>query len=360
MTRPTAIEEPKFTTKGDVRPRILPLSSFSRPMSKGYFFSAFILSLIVHGGLFSALFFTWRLTPVEPPLLPPPEATVEMTFETAENMPNSSAAKANTKTPKPIALSEQDKEGPAIDHPPRKAPIEEPPPPPPPPQAVPKPSGTSAPDIDKVPLPSKLQTPSMEALKTPTTSSPEQRQAQIAPPTPFPQNTEELPKKIIPSHLTQPRKAKLTEPDTHSLLATLDKFRVDQKQTHPPKARPNPQSGGARDGGGTPEGQNITKNLTAGEQQKIGASVRRCYNENTVAKNYASFVAHVVVTIDETGVVRVVDFTPQTQAHIDKDPSYRVLAEGARRALLDPNCAKLPLSEKYLGQIRRLSFQFRP
>jgi hypothetical protein len=37
-----------------------------------------------------------------------------------------------------------------------------------------------------------------------------------------------------------------------------------------------------------------------------------------------------------------------------------VFSERAIRAVLDPNCANLPLPPKMLGQVREFTFRFRP
>ncbi|WP_264986391.1 energy transducer TonB, partial [Komagataeibacter swingsii] len=232
-------------------------------------------------------------------------------------------------------------------------------PPPPPPPPMPPPQQVSRP-VPDAPTPPREEQPSPDAVKlppTPAKAAPAQAHAPV-PPSAQPDPTA-APKVQERSSTTQPNEAKKHVPDTHSLLATLDSFRADQKQTHPPKARPNPQQGGAPDGGGTPDGD-ITSALTATQQKAIGNSVRRCYSEDTAARNYAQFVAHLVVTVDETGTARLVDFAPQTQAQMASDPSYRALAERARDAVLSPTCAKLPIPQNLLGQTRQLKFVFRP
>ncbi|GBR02645.1 hypothetical protein AOE01nite_19260 [Acetobacter oeni] len=168
-----------------------------------------------------------------------------------------------------------------------------------------------------------------------------------------------MPDTALPSHITQPNKAKKTAPDTHSLLETLDSFREDSKQTHAPKAAANPRQGGAPNGGGTPDGD-ITTSMGTGDQRAIGGEVRRCYTEDTAAKDYASFSAHLIVTVDATGEARIVSFAPDTQARMNADTSYRALAERARAAVLSPTCSKLPIPKNLLGQTRQLKFVFRP
>ncbi|GBQ43565.1 energy transducer TonB [Komagataeibacter sucrofermentans] len=316
-------------------------------------------SILVSGGLHFALLVAVLLRlPVPVPKEPPPPPTIEMEF--AADTGTSTPHKGDKPAPKPApAPAPVKQEAPPSPTPPEKEPNEEAAPPPPPPPPMPPPQQVSKP-VPDAPTPPREQTPSPDAVKLPPTppkAAPAQAHAPV-PPSAQPDPTA-APKVQEQSRTTQPNEAKKHVPDTHSLLATLDTFRADQKQTHPPKARPNPQQGGAPDGGGSPDGD-ITSSMTATEQKAIGNSVRRCYSEDTAARNYAQFVAHLVVTVDGTGMARMVDFAPQTQAQMEADPSYRALAERARDAVLSPTCAKLPIPQNLLGQTRQLKFVFRP
>ena len=316
-------------------------------------------SILVSGGLHFALLVAVLLRlPVPVPKEPPPPPTIEMEF--AADTGTATPHKGDKPAPKPApAPAPVKQEAPPSPTPPEKEPNEEAAPPPPPPPPMPPPQQVSKP-VPDAPTPPREQTPSPDAVKlppTPAKAAPAQAHAPV-PPSAQPDPTA-APKVQEPSRTTQPNEAKKHVSDTHSLLATLDAFRADQKQTHPPKARPNPQQGGAPDGGGSPDGD-ITSSMTASEQKAIGNSVRRCYSEDTAARNYAQFVAHLVVTVDGTGTARMVDFAPQTQAQMAADPSYRALAERARDAVLSPTCAKLPIPQNLLGQTRQLKFVFRP
>lgn len=88
--------------------------------------------------------------------------------------------------------------------------------------------------------------------------------------------------------------------------------------------------------------------------------MRRCYAEDTEARNYAHFQAHLTVTVDATGEARQVEFSDQDRARMVSDPSYRALAERARAAVMSPVCAKLPLPPSQLGQVHQIKFVFRP
>ncbi|GBQ93373.1 hypothetical protein [Gluconobacter albidus] len=313
-------------------------------------------SAAIHLGLIAYLIV--QIPPEKPPE-PPEPPTVQMEFEQAG--PPTHPVKADHPAPAPApAPAPVKNEAPPSPTPPLKAPTEEPPPPPPPPQPVPPPPETPPQKLPDIKLPPKMTDESPQPVPaSPPTPSPPSKSTMVAPPSPQTQKADKLPDMPKFSHMTQPNAAKKTEADSHSLLATLDNFRADQKQTHAPAAKANPPQGGAPNGGGVPNGD-ITKSLSMADQKAIGGSVRRCYTEDTEARNYASFVAHMVVTVDATGEARIVKFAPDTAAKMASDPSYRVLAERARDAVLSPTCAHLPIPSKMLGQTHELRFVFRP
>jgi len=314
------------------------------------------MSAALHVGLLLLVVFGLPETKTPEPPDPP---TVEVEFSDAAGPP-SHPHKAPTPAPKPApAPAPVPKEAPPAPTPPTKAPIEEPPPPPPPPPPVPPAPETPPQKLPDTPTPPKVQDESPEPVKPPPPKPAPPAPAKAVTP-PSPQTAKDaLPDTVPPSHITQPNKTKKPAPDSHSLLATLDAFRTDQKQTHPPKARANPDQGGAPNGGGSPDGD-ITSALSPADQRAVGGSVRRCYAEDTAARNYAKFVAHLIVTVDATGEARIVQFAPETAAQMSSDPSYRALAERARDAVLSPTCAKLPIPQNLLGQTRQLKFVFRP
>ena len=320
------------------------------------FRNALLGSVGVHAALI--LYLVVRI-PFEKPPEPPEPPAVQMEFEEAG--PPTHPIKADHPAPKPApAPAPVKNEAPPSPTPPLKAPTEEPPPPPPPPQPVPPTPETKPQPLPPTKLPPKITEPSPEPVPaSPPKPSPPSKSAMVAPPSPQTQKADKLPDTPKFSHLTQPNASKNTQADSHSLLATLDSFRSDQKQTHAPKAKANPPQGGAPDGGGVPNGD-ITKSLSMADQKAIGGSVRRCYTEDTEARNYASFVAHLIVTVDATGEARLVKYASDTAAKMASDPSYRVLAERARDAVLSPTCAHLPIPSNLLGQTHQLRFVFRP
>jgi hypothetical protein len=280
-------------------------------------------------------------TPIPP--APPPEDSVAVEF-----VGPSDHAQKSEKTGKVAAPAEADT--PARENPAKEAPkpTETEPPPPPPPPPPPTPQAVSPPVV--LP-PAEIPPP------TPTTQP-----LRLKPPPPAKVEAKPPPEPAKPAvtQTHQPNPTKNPAPDTSSLLNTLEKFTADQKQTKPPTRKANPSRGGARDAGGAKQG-NLTGQLSEGQRRQIGDEVRRCYSEDTAAKDYATYSAVIVVTIDATGTARDVKLSPADASRAGADPAFGVFAERAMHAVLDPQCAQLPVPPALLDKpAQQLTFRFRP
>ncbi|MGA8197003.1 MAG: hypothetical protein WB902_26985, partial [Acetobacteraceae bacterium] len=168
------------------------------------------------------------------------------------------------------------------------------------------------------------------------------------PPPPSPQST-----------TSQPNPTKNPAPQSTALENTLEKLRSLQRQTQPPKARYNPQAGGAPNGGGNPESDD-TSALTAAQRGAIGDFVRRCWSTDPGMLDLDKMQVLLTVTTDGAGVVRRAVIAQDDVGRVSGNPRLRVFSERAVRAVLDPNCANLPLPQPMLGQTREFTFRFRP
>ncbi|CAI3928813.1 unnamed protein product [Commensalibacter communis] len=298
----------------------------------------------------------------DPPPKPPEEQPVQVEFE-SKDTGQETPAKAEVDSPKPDAPAPEKLDAPPAPTKPINAPTEEPPPVPPPPQALPPPPQAVA-KIDTVqPVQEQaMESPAESAVTLPPVVAPLTSSSQSkspAPPSPSP-----MPDALPTEHqtfskITKPEKAKQEVPDTSALEAAITSNRAEQKQTHPPKSAANPRQGGSPNGGGARNGD-ITKGLSKAQQGRIADSVRGCYTQDTAAKNYANNVAHMVVTVDNTGMARMVDFDAATKAKMSSDPAYRAFAERSKDAVLSPKCSKLPIPSNMLGQRNTIKFVFRP
>jgi outer membrane biosynthesis protein TonB len=192
----------------------------------------------------------------------------------------------------------------------------------------------------------------------PTPTAPPQPKPPAKPAPPLPLPPVPTPPPPEPSTTSQPNATTNPAPNTNALLNTLQKLRAEVKQ-QPPNARYNPNQGGAPEGGGSPQG-NDTAALSASQRAAIGAYVRRCWTYDPGALNADKMQVMLMVTTDADGVARIVRFAPADRAKMDSDPVFQAFADRARRAVLDPTCANLPLPHHMLGKINVLSFRFSP
>ncbi|MBV8095114.1 MAG: hypothetical protein JO110_18175, partial [Acetobacteraceae bacterium] len=142
------------------------------------------------------------------------------------------------------------------------------------------------------------------------------------------------------------------------LLNTLERLRALQRQPQPPVRVANPARGGAPNGGGDPRGEENSR-LTTDQVRAIGDEVRRCWTADFGAPGVEQMQVLLIVRTDESGVAHVADIAPQDHGRLG-DPIFRAFAERARRAVLDPRCANLPLPRTMQGQRQVLTFRFRP
>lgn len=286
-----------------------------------------------------------------PPPAPdqPPAADIE--FEILSAQPRQ-VAKAAQQAPEPAAAAAS------------TAPPAAPPkpvahtPPPTPPAAAAVPRSLPPPPIPPPPV----QPRDVTALPTPTPPVP------IKPPPPLPTPPRQPPPAASPpapaSPATPPSVAKTASPDTrlpdthlpdtHLIESTLDRLRSAERQAQSAAAK-----AAAAKAGGSPTGD-INAKLTGEQRGAIGDKVRECWTKDPGALDLEKMSVTMTVTLD-AGVVRDVEVGAADRGKL-ANPRFRVFAERAARATLDPHCAdlsnELPKSE--LGHKAQLTLHFRP
>jgi hypothetical protein len=139
----------------------------------------------------------------------------------------------------------------------------------------------------------------------------------------------------------------------------LERLRaLARAQQHAPHARANPQPGGAPEAGGNP-GVDETAILSGAERGAIGDHVRPCWTTDPGAPDLDKMSILLTVTTDADGVARRAEVAAADQGRLS-NPLLRAFAERAKRAVLSPSCANLPLPPKMLGRVNVLTFRFRP
>lgn len=314
-----------------------------------------MISLAAHIAVALALLFGIPMphTPEQPE-----ETAIAMVFQ--GNAQSSMRAEAPAPVPAP-AVTPTPVQAPPAQEPPKPQPNEPPPPPPPPPPAPPPPATPTPPTPTPplpVPPPQPSPTPAPPTPAPPTPPSPPQPSPpQQTPPLPLPPPPAPPPP-APPSTTSQPNPTKNPAPNSESLENTLIKLRALQKQTQPPTAKANPQQGGAPNSGGNPLG-NDTAALSASQRGAIGDHVRACWTYDPGALGVDKLQVLLTVTTDAAGVARLAVVADPDVPKL-ADPVFRAFAERARRAVLDPRCADLPLPAKLLGKTNVLTFRFTP
>ena len=146
-------------------------------------------------------------------------------------------------------------------------------------------------------------------------------------------------------------------PDSQSLLNTLQKLRA-ATNNEPPKARANPTQGGAPNAGGAPNGD-ATAQLSEGQRGAIGDHVRPCWSTDPTALDLDKMSVLLTVKTRPGGVVMAADVADADRDKLS-NPRMRAFAERARRAVLNPQCATLPLPANLAAQENVFTFRFRP
>jgi outer membrane biosynthesis protein TonB len=313
---------------------------------------ALIASALLHLAVLLGLFI--GLPAITPKDEEPPEAIVAMVFQGPAN--------ASMQAPSPAQVPAPSKEtappAPPVSTPPKPQPTEAPPPPPPPPPQ-PQSHVEPAPPTPTPPRP----TPPPEPTPAPTSVPPPP--APPTPPIPAPPKVEPplpVPPTLVPpappSTTSQPNATKNPAPNSNEFENTIEKLRQQMAQSAPPKARPNPRTGGQPNGGGNPLG-NDTAALSADQRGAIGDHVRECWTKDAGALDIEKQRVLLTVTTDPGGIARNAVVAGDDAGRMG-DPRFRAFAERAIRAIMDSRCANLPLPNDVLGKVNVLTFHFTP
>ncbi len=242
------------------------------------------------------------------------------------------------------------------DNAPKPKTIEAPPPPPPPPPPAPKAPPTPTPPAQAAPPPPPKPSETVAPLPPPPPMPP-QKITSTTPPKDKPKPVVKPPAPMQSVTHQQHDVAK-PQPLSQSVLNTLMNLKAQQKQTQPPKAVYNPDQDTAPDAGGS---TNSTANsqLTGPDRAAIGSHVRPCWGIDSQAQGVNTFSVLLTVTTDAGGTVRVAVVSPDNTGDMS-NPLYYNFTQRAIAAVLNAQCATLPLPANMLGQNQTFSFQFTP
>lgn len=286
----------------------------------------------------------------------PPETTVAMMFQGATRAGPSGPT--HTETPAPTQA-----EAPATEAP---RPPEAVPPAPSPPNSKASPP-TPAPPL---PMPPKPMPPPPEAAPVPVPpprpSPPVPLAPPLAPPAPAPPPKPEqtlplplpppVPPPPNPGSTASSASAKSTAANSSAVESVIDRLR--QQNAQPQSAKGHANRPAAQPNDGNPLG-NDTAALNAEQRGAIGDHVRECWTKDAGALDVDKQRVLLTVTTDAEGVVHRAEIAGEDVARMG-DPRFRAFAERARRAIMSPSCANLPLPGNALGRVNVLTFRFSP
>jgi hypothetical protein len=281
------------------------------------------------------------------------EVSVDMVGPSAPqeaNEANKVPAPANTATVNNANLAE---------HQPKPQPIQAPPPPPPPPPPAPiQQPKLPTPPAPAPPPPPPTESPTPTPLPPPPPPQPPQKQTStvVQPKLPLPPVPQPPAPAQSPTH--QPQVTKNPAPLSQSVLNTLEKLQALQKQTAPPTAHYNPDQGGAPNGGGSNQ-STANSRLSAADRDAIGNHVRPCWGIDAGAPGIQNFNVNLMVETDGTGTVRDAEVAPQDQSKLG-DPIFAAYAQRAVDAVMNYQCATLPLPPNMMGSNQTFLFNFSP
>ncbi|MGH7002676.1 MAG: hypothetical protein ACREIP_01890 [Alphaproteobacteria bacterium] len=192
------------------------------------------------------------------------------------------------------------------------------------------------------------------------TEEPKQEKPQITsrpsePPRAQPEKTEEGDKPQITGRPSEPPSPRESKPNQSAHPST----KPDAVQRSPDRARKAPQSAEvertARD---QRVGAATTGKITRSERDAVARKIRACWNVDPAAKDLASLIVVIEVSMNRDGTVREAVVSDETRGL--RNPTVRAFADSARRALLNPRCQPLPLPREKYEEWKTFKAEFDP
>ncbi|MDR3030798.1 MAG: cell envelope integrity protein TolA [Holosporales bacterium] len=104
--------------------------------------------------------------------------------------------------------------------------------------------------------------------------------------------------------------------------------------------------------------EEIGEVLTTTQIDLIRQTIRKCWHFPAGLKNAEDLIVDIRMELDETGTVKKAEILNKNR--MDSDSDFRIAAENAYRAVLDPNCNPLPLPKEKYAEWKELELSFNP
>ena len=104
--------------------------------------------------------------------------------------------------------------------------------------------------------------------------------------------------------------------------------------------------------------ESLGDTLTATQIDQIRNTVRKCWHFPAGLKDAETLVVDIKMELDRNGYVKRAEVVDKNRMR--RDSGYRIAAENAQRAVLDPSCNPLPLPKEKYKEWKDLELSFNP
>lgn len=104
--------------------------------------------------------------------------------------------------------------------------------------------------------------------------------------------------------------------------------------------------------------ESLGETLTANQIDQIRNTVRKCWHFPAGLKDAETLVVDIKMELDRNGYVKKAEVVDKNR--MKRDSGYRIAAENAQRAVLDPSCNPLPLPKEKYKDWKDLELSFNP
>ena len=104
--------------------------------------------------------------------------------------------------------------------------------------------------------------------------------------------------------------------------------------------------------------ESLGETLTATQVDQIRNTIRKCWHFPAGLKDAETLVVDIKMELDRSGYVKRAEVVDKTRMR--RDSGFKIAAENAQRAVLDPRCNPLPLPKEKYEEWKDLELSFNP
>ena len=104
--------------------------------------------------------------------------------------------------------------------------------------------------------------------------------------------------------------------------------------------------------------ESLGETLTATQVDQVRNTIRKCWHFPAGLKDADTLVVDIKMELDRDGYVKKAEITDKNR--MKHDSGFKIAAENAQRAVLDPRCNPLPLPKEKYNEWKDLELSFNP